>query len=325
MAFTDIYGQDRQVAMLQNAIRRERVPHAYLFHGMEGTGKRFTAKTFAKALNCKVEKDDACGRCGSCVKIERGNHPDITIIEPDGLFIKIKNIRDLQDRMKYRPFEGKTRVSIIVAAEAMNAPAANALLKTLEEPSKSNVLILITAHRHRIPQTILSRCQKIRFNPLHRDVIVSYLVKHHSLDREEALMLAASSGGSIGRALALHESSQGEFTKELIEGVASFDKKNLRDALVMAGRLADGKSAVTERLDILKRWYRDIMVYRETGDESRVMFRDVLTTTAGMADRMSGPDILQCLHAVDRAYRAIEQNANKQLTLESMMFKLTRI
>ena len=166
MSFKDIYGHEKQISILQTAAARNRIPHAYLFYGMEGVGKRTVAEVFTKALNCRSNSVDACDECPSCVKIDRGNHPDVIMIRAEGQFIKIKEIRELQEQMKFRPLEGRKRIFIIDDADRMNIVSANALLKTLEEPSASNILILITARPHQLPMTILSRCQHVRFNPL---------------------------------------------------------------------------------------------------------------------------------------------------------------
>ncbi|MEA3470707.1 MAG: DNA polymerase III subunit delta', partial [Thermodesulfobacteriota bacterium] len=201
MSFSDIYGQERQKAVLKSAMERGRVSHAYLFHGMKGVGKKTTAEIFAKALNCEEEGFDSCDSCSSCVKMDHGNHPDFVLIEPEGFFIKIEAVRGLQGQIKFRPFEGKKRVFVIADAERMNSPAANALLKTLEEPTSSNILILISSRPHELPRTVVSRCQRLRFNPLSRDVISTFLRDSYSVDEEAARLIASSSGGSIGRAL----------------------------------------------------------------------------------------------------------------------------
>ncbi|MBT8489611.1 MAG: DNA polymerase III subunit delta', partial [Deltaproteobacteria bacterium] len=184
MSFTTIYGQEKQIELLKRSIETERIAHAYLFYGMQGIGKKTSAIAFAKALNCKKEQSDSCNSCSACIKITRGVHPDVITIEPEGLVIKIKNIREVQNQIKFRPFEGKKRVFIIVDAEKMNSPSANALLKTLEEPNPSNILILLTSRPYQLPETIISRCQKIRFDPIRKDAIESFLEKETSLDRK---------------------------------------------------------------------------------------------------------------------------------------------
>jgi DNA polymerase-3 subunit delta' len=209
MSFKDIYGHEKQISVLQTAVARDRIPHAYLFYGMEGIGKRTVAEVFAKALNCKSGRDilDACDTCASCLKIDRGNHPDVVTIKAEGQFIRVKEIRELQEQMKFRPFEGGTRIFIILDADKMNIVSANALLKTLEEPSASNILILITSRLHLLPVTILSRCQHLRFNPLRQETIALYIQEKLSMDHKSSYLISLSSGGSIEKALALKDDS----------------------------------------------------------------------------------------------------------------------
>jgi DNA polymerase-3 subunit delta' len=323
MPFSDIYGQERQKAVLKSAMERGRVSHAYLFHGMKGVGKKTTAGIFAKALNCKEEGFDSCDSCSSCVKINHGNHPDFILIEPDGFFIKIEAVRGLQGQIKFRPFEGRKRVFVIADAERMNGPAANALLKTLEEPTSSNILILISSRPHELPRTVVSRCQRLRFNPLARDVISAFLMDRHSVDEETARLIAASSGGSIGRALEMKEESYLSFKNGVIERISdSKASKDPLEFLSFVDYLGDDRKKVLEKLDIMKSWYRDILVYKETDDVDGLIHRDIVDRTRKCSREMSGADILQNIRVIKEAYGAIEQNANRQLTLEAMMFKL---
>ncbi|TFG37529.1 MAG: DNA polymerase III subunit delta', partial [Syntrophobacterales bacterium] len=280
MPFSDIYGQERQKAVLKSSMERGRVSHAYLFHGMKGVGKKTTAGIFAKALNCKEEGFDSCDHCTSCVKMDHGNHPDVIIIEPEGFFIKIEAVRGLQGQIKFRPFEGKKRVFIIADAERMNGPAANALLKTLEEPRPSNILILISSRPHELPRTIVSRCQKLRFNPLGRDVISAFLRDRLSMDEETARLIASSSGGSIGRALEMQEESYLTFKNEVIEKISdSGASKDPLKFLSFVDYLGDDRKKVLERLDIVKSWYRDVLVYKETTDVESLVHRDIIEWT----------------------------------------------
>jgi len=119
MSFKDIYGLEKQISVLQTALARDRIPHAYLFYGMDGIGKRTTAEVFAKALNCTSGRDilDACDACPSCLKIDHRNHPDVITIQAEGQFIKVKEIREIQEQMKFRPFEGGKRIIIIRDAD----------------------------------------------------------------------------------------------------------------------------------------------------------------------------------------------------------------
>jgi DNA polymerase-3 subunit delta' len=321
MTFSDIYGQEGPIDVLKRAVEKRRVPHAFLFYGAEGVGKRTTALVFAKALNCEAGGADACDACASCRKIGGGNHPDLIVIEPEGQFIKVADIKELQERMRFRPLEGARRVVIIDDAERMNLTSANSLLKTLEEPSAVNVFILVSSRPHMLPMTILSRCHRLRFNPVPRDVIAAFLEKEHNLSADRALILASSSGGSIGRALNLHQGGYIALRDGILERIVrgSLDPMGCLD---LAGRLAGEKEDILEALDVLKAWYRDLLVFKETGRSESLIHRDRAGDLGRLAPAMSREALLGAYREINRAVEAIERNANKPLTLETMVFTL---
>lgn len=322
MSFNDIRGQEKATAFLKRAMERGRVSHAYLFFGMGGVGKRTAAEVFARALNCREGDHDACDRCPSCLKISHGNHPDVMILKPEGQFIRIQEVRALQNQMRFRPLEGLKRVFIVDDAERMNSAAANALLKTLEEPSPANVLILISSRPHQLPLTILSRCQRLRFNPLTRDQIAAFITAKLDIDHETAALLAASAGGSIGKALELHQDAYLKIRDEIIGKISGCRREDPLGILGLVPVLGKERESLLEGLDILRTWYRDILIYLETGDADRLIHRDRLEAVKACAGAMSVRDALESIQTVNRASSAIERNANKQLTLETMLFKL---
>ena len=324
MSFKDIYGHEKQISILQTAAARNRIPHAYLFYGTEGVGKRTVAEIFSKAMNCMNNTIDACDECPSCVKIDRGNHPDVVMIRAEGQFIKVKEIRELQERMKFRPLEGRKRIFIIDDADRMNIVSANALLKTLEEPSASNILILITARPHQLPMTILSRCQHVRFNPLQRETVAAYLQKKVSLDSQASFLISLSSGGSIGRALTLHDDSYLTTRNAVFTIMSKIRMNDPLMVLLLPNDFGQDRKEVMERLGILMAGYRDALVYKETGEADRVINQDHIDVIQSVAENVAGRDILNSIRAVDRAFHALSQNANKQLTLETMVFRLSR-
>ena len=321
MSFVSIYGQEGPITVLKSALEKKRVPHAFLFYGAEGIGKRTTALVFAKALNCEAGGADACDACTSCRKIDSGNHPDILIIRPEGQFIKVADIKELQERMRFRPLEGARRVVIIDDAERMNITSANSLLKTLEEPSPTNVFILVSSRPHLLPLTILSRCHRLRFNPVQRDVIAAFLEKELALAPDKALILASSSGGSIGRALSLH---RGDYIalRDSILGRISKGSLDPLGCLALAGELAGDREDIQEALDILKTWYRDLLVFKETGRAEALINRDHAGDIGRLADFTGAEAILRGLRTIQGAAAAIERNVNKPLTLETMVFTL---
>jgi DNA polymerase-3 subunit delta' len=326
MSFKDIYGHEKQLSVLQTAMARDRIPHAYLFYGMEGVGKRTVAEVFAKALNCKNGRDilDACDVCPSCLKIDHRNHPDVITIHAEGQFIKVKEIRAIQEQMKFRPFEGGKRIIIIGDAERMNIVSANALLKTLEEPSASNILILITSRLYLLPMTILSRCQHLRFNPLQKETVASYLQEKLSLDYQSSYLISLSSGGSIGKAAELNDDSHLAMKAPVLDIMSQTRMKDPLRLLFLAGDFGQERKEIMDRLGILITGYRDALVYKETGEIDRIINRDYIDIIKSVAESLSGWNIMNSIKAVDQALHAMNQNANKQLTLEAMVFKLTK-
>jgi DNA polymerase-3 subunit delta' len=191
MALRDIIGQEKAVAMLMGIMEKQRLASSYLFSGEAGIGKKSTALNFAKALNCMnttvgsedrgvtksaaaedsrlsphVSRIDACDECRSCLKIASGTHPDILLLAPEERQIRIEEIRMIDDALSFRPFEGRMKVVIVDDAETMNIPAANAFLKTLEEPPEESVIILVSSRPDLLLPTIRSRCSRINFSPL---------------------------------------------------------------------------------------------------------------------------------------------------------------
>lgn len=208
MSFTRITGNRVALKRLEKLVASGRIPPSLLFSGPEGAGKLRAAVAFAKALNCPHAQDgagDACDACPSCARIERGTHPDVRCIGPEGPGgqLKADAVRQVVTESPFRPFEGKKRVYIFETADRMNPTAANTLLKTLEEPPPWTVLVLLTANEAAILPTLLSRCQKIRFLPLQLQEAVDLLVAQHGTPPETARAAASVAGGNVSRALAI--------------------------------------------------------------------------------------------------------------------------
>jgi len=214
MPFSDVIGQDRAIAVLRRSITKERVAHAYLFSGIEGCGKKKTALAFVQAVFCGAGKDEACGVCSSCRKVASGQHPDLHLLEPDGAFIKIDQVRELQKELSYRPFEAPKKACIIDGADKFNPNSGNALLKTLEEPPGEALMILIAPERSAVLQTILSRCQALAFQPLPGELIEARLVRD-GFSADAARVAATLCGGSLARGIEIA-------TVGVLEGRGSF-------------------------------------------------------------------------------------------------------
>jgi DNA polymerase-3 subunit delta' len=319
-----IYGHEQQLQVLGNALKQNRIPHTYLFSGMAGIGKKKAAVALAQRIYCTGDFSSLlpCQECPSCRKVMHGNHPDLLFLEPEGQFIRIKAIRDLQEQMQYNPMEGAKRITIIDDADKMNVTSANALLKTLEEPAPNNLMILITSNPSALLRTILSRCQQLRFAPLHRQVIMSYLQDHYDLTEEEYALFAAASGGSIRGAVAMAEGDYKNIRDKIFNSIGVIDQMAPLDLFAFIAEQGKDRENILEKLEMILQCYRDVLVFHEIRKEECLINRDRMDIIGPMADRLDAQKLLSRLRAVEYAYHAIRQNANKALTLDMMMFKL---
>ena len=205
MAFKDIIGQEKAVSILQRSIQRGRIASSYLFAGEPGIGKKFAAITLAKAVNClKVMGSqplqvDCCDECSSCRKFDMGVHPDFLLVLPESGQIRIEEIRSIDDRLSLKPFEGRKKIVIIDDADTMNVFASNTFLKTLEEPPKNSIIILISSKPDNLPDTIRSRCSKINFAPLDDEACRKIIQKANEQNEKLSSQISTLIRLSLGR------------------------------------------------------------------------------------------------------------------------------
>src|SRR5215813_3394136 len=218
--FNKLAGNQNVKDLLKRMLESGRVPGALLFTGVDGVGKKLFAVELAKALNCRSPKGvEACDECSSCKRIARFNYPqtdkaedweqlirtdhaDVAMVMAPKRILRVDQMRSIEREANFRPFEGKARVFLIDEADKLNEPAANALLKVLEEPPLTSHLILLTAQPAILLPTIRSRCQVVRFSPLTTDEIERFLISNKRVSKTDAQLQARIARGSIGRALA---------------------------------------------------------------------------------------------------------------------------
>lgn len=337
MALKDIIGQEHAVHILKGCIARDRIPHAFLFAGDEGIGKRLTAVNFAKALNCRREKEDslfaagedqdsgtlhmdqidACDACPSCVKIERENHPDFFFIGPegDGGQITVAAIRQLEESLSYKSFEGSWKIAVIDNADRLNQSAANAFLQTLEEPSPRSMLILVSSRPDMIIGTIRSRCQRLNFSPLPVDTMGRLLEKKfEDLDHEQARMLSMLSGGRLGYALDENLVEQRDRSLDVLFHMLDLPEKDVWDS----------KDEMEQWFDWVQLWMRDIAIYRITGRADLLINKDKTDEIAELCREAEIRDVLKLARELYNIKRRLYFNLNKQLTINYTSLLLKR-
>ncbi|MFQ6672676.1 MAG: DNA polymerase III subunit delta', partial [Candidatus Tectimicrobiota bacterium] len=201
MTFRGVIGHARVLERLRRSLAVGRVAHAYLFVGPEGVGKATVARAFAAALTCPAESGEGCGGCPSCRRLAAGTHPDVHVVEAKGQEVKIEQVRALQGALAYRPSLARRAVAIVPQAERLTLGAANALLKTLEEPPGETVVVLVAPTASLLPPTVVSRCEQVSFTPLPQEELASFLVDRRGLTAEAAALTAALAAGRVGLAL----------------------------------------------------------------------------------------------------------------------------
>lgn len=330
--FKVIINQEQPKRILTACLKTGHIPHAFLFTGKSGVGKRITAMTFAMACNCMGKEPDTtepCGNCISCLKIKSGNHPDIITISPSGSYIKIAQIRSLCHILAMKPYEARLRVVIISDAQTMNPSAGNALLKVLEEPPARTILILTAVQSSDLLTTIVSRCQHIRFNPISTDNIVKVLTDKEGVDVEEAAVVANIADGSLSRALAMvkssHRTSWPDQRSWLINAIGldrpeTMPMQPIGLLLAYAERLSKSKSAVADSLEVIQSWLRDLVIYKYSPE--KILNRDLIDKIQSASQQADVKLLLSKIEAVQTAERNIEAKANLKLTLEMLAMRL---
>ncbi len=338
--FSQVLGQERAKEFLQRAIKGARLSHAYLFTGIAGVGKATMGRALAMALNCEeASRDDGCGRCSACRGIMSGNSPDYLCVRrrPEKKDISIEQIRDeLNRRIAFPPFPGKTRVCIIHEAETMRREASNSFLKTLEEPPPRNVFVLKAVEPRNLLPTIVSRCQRVAFHPLPHGLIADWLKEHRSLDGETASVVASVSGGSMGRAIDLFDGGFLEIREKWISRIADLPELPKDEAFQAAVTwAADAKTlgVITEpgcfgSLDVLSIWasyYRDLLLLAAGGSERLLTNIDFCTRLQNTAKALSMEPLIQGLLAIDRAHRDLRRMRNVSVVMGRMVIALNRV
>lgn len=326
MALKKIHGHKRQLDIISRALKNNKVPHAYLFSGPSGIGKRLVATMLAKSLQCDSVDNKPCNMCLPCKKVEGGNHPDISVLEPDGQFIKVEQIRELQKRLGYKPFEGRSTVCIVDGADRLNISAANSLLKTLEEPPAQTHIILIAENIRMVIPTILSRCQRLNFCPLPAEVVEEILKKNDSFTAEDTSddikIIAAMSGGSPGKALNMAGAFPIEEKASMLKEFHCMDCAE--KAFSFAERLLakDQIEFLMEKLELLKFFIRDVMLTKLENDKLlNINQKDIIISRAS---QFTIKEIISRFEIISEAEKAINMNANKRLTVETMLLRLCK-
>jgi DNA polymerase-3 subunit delta' len=344
MAFRDIVGQDKAVNILLRTIQRGRLSSSYLFAGESGIGKKSTAINLAKAVNCLNPKlqtpayelnssvitdhwsqfTDCCDECTSCTKIDTGFHPDFLLILPEGGQIRIDEIRAIDDVLSLKAFEGRKKVVIVADADTMNPSAANAFLKTLEEPPKDSLIILISSNPDRLPDTIRSRCSRVNFTPLSyaacRKVIEAAVMKRSAANLQKKSGSTKNSPSPVlsdSQLSTMVRLSMGRpglaIETDLIEDRAWFIR--LLEGMMSAER--DGwtsKEEMVKWFDLILILLRDMAIMKITMDDKDLINVDLKDYLKKLSSSIDLKVIIQNYQKMNSLREYFNFNLNKALT-----------
>ncbi len=327
-----VVGHEWAVRQMRMAVERDEVPHALLITGPERIGKMTLAHTVAKAMLCKSpDEDRPCGHCSACRRIESGNYPDFMVVEPEDPArpsLKVDQIRALERFLYLTPNESSYKIAIVSPFEVATVSAANALLKTLEEPPSYVHLILLASDAETLLPTIVSRAQQLALRPLDRGKIQQALMERWHVPEPQAERLARLSGGRLGWAVqAAMDDTYLERMELALQTLFELLRSDLPSRFDKAKALAKDTEQFVEFLEYWQAGWRDIMLLQaasgvEDAGTRGLIYREVQQTLARAAHRFPVQTSIRTLKRLKDAQDALYQNANTQLLVENLLLNL---
>ena len=344
--FDDVLGQEHVTKTLKNQILSDNIAHAYLFSGIRGTGKTSTAKIFARAVNCLNNHDgNPCNECEICKSILDETNMDV--IEMDAASNNgVEDIRELRDKVKFLPAKSKYKVYIIDEVHMLSKGAFNALLKTLEEPPEHLLFILATTEPHKIPATILSRCQRFDLHRIKPSVIVENMKKicdeiNVNIDEKALKLIATNSEGAMRDALSILDRCV-SFTQEkidyetvinllgtvnyqvIIEVASAIVEKSIERTMVLVDDILNGGKELTFFLDELIIYFRNLLIIKTTNTTDNLIkvSDDVLEELKTTSEKMSVNEIVYFIEELSLTQVECKRALNPKILLETRLIKL---
>lgn len=321
--FKDVIGHNEIIEYIQNAVKMDKVSHAYIMNGQKGSGKKMLADLFARTLQC--EGVEPCGECRSCKQADGNNQPDIIKVtheKPNS--ISVDDIRtQVNNDILIKPYSSKYKIYIIPEADKMTVQAQNALLKTIEEPPSYAVIFLLTENAEVLLPTIRSRCVMLKLRNIKDKLIKKYLMEEMEIPDYKADICTAFAQGNMGRAIMLATSEHfNEIKEEAVQLLKYINDMELYEIVEAIKRINNYKLDITDYLDIIMIWYRDILLYKATKDVDGVVFADQLNYIKERASKSSYEGIEKILDSIEKAKARLKANVNFDLVMELLLLTI---
>ena len=323
--FRDIIGHNQIVDHLKNAIRMEKISHAYIFNGESNAGKMMLAEAFAMALQCENHGDEPCMECRSCHQAKEHNQPDIIYVSHDKPnVISVDDIRQqINNDIVIKPYNSKYKIYIVDEAEKMNVQAQNALLKTIEEPPAYGIILLLTTNADSFLPTILSRCITLNLKSVNEDLIKSYLMKKYQIPDYQADVCAAFAQGNVGKAIQLAASDEfNELKASALSIVKKLEDMDLYELNQLIKQINEFKPKIQEYFDLLTLWFRDVLYLKATNDVNNLIFKDEVYDIKKQAAKKSYSGIEKILQAIELTRTRLKANVNFDLVIEMLLLAI---
>lgn len=324
-SFKDVVGHKDILKYISSAVENNRVSHAYILNGERGSGKKMLANLFAMTLLCENGDNEPCGKCHSCKQAESGNHPDIIRVtheKPNS--ISVDDIRtQVNNTVDIKPYQGPYKVYIIPQADMMTPQAQNAILKTIEEPPSYAVFLLLTENAETLLPTINSRCVMLKLRNIKDTLIKKYLMENLEIPDYKADMCTAFAQGNMGRAIMLANSDHfNEIREEAVQLLKHISEMELNEIVAAVKNISVYKLEITDYLDIIMIWYRDVLLYKATKEIDKVVFKDQLQSIKEQARKSSYEGIELILESLEKAKARLKANVNFDLVMELLFLTI---
>ena len=324
-SFKDVVGHKDILKYISSAVENNRVSHAYILNGERGSGKKMLANLFAMTLLCETGDNEPCGKCHSCKQAESGNHPDIIRVtheKPNS--ISVDDIRtQVNNTVDIKPYQGPYKVYIIPPADMMTPQAQNAILKTIEEPPSYAVFLLLTENAETLLPTINSRCVMLKLRNIKDTLIKKYLMENLEIPDYKADMCTAFAQGNMGRAIMLANSDHfNEIREEAVQLLKHISEMELNEIVAAVKNISVYKLEITDYLDIIMIWYRDVLLYKATKEIDKVVFKDQLQSIKEQARKSSYEGIELILESLEKAKARLKANVNFDLVMELLFLTI---